>query len=174
MILYPKPNTTKLQLKELVKKNSTTRIFSITNKKSNIKTCICEIFPSSYIKPKKILIFSHGNGCDIFTFYPYLLELANRLEVLVVCWDYPQYSLSEGELFGSNKNSLTDKALFANSLIRECLTEFRIESSVIFAKVDESLSPDTGTNIKVDESNSMNAISSITFDVSTLLFVSNR
>lgn len=87
MILYPKPNTTESQLKELVKNNPYTRIFSITNNKSNIKICVCEIFPPSNIKKNKILIFSHGNGCDIYTFYPYLLELANRLGVLVVCWD---------------------------------------------------------------------------------------
>lgn len=85
MVLYPKPNTTKSQLKELIKKNPNTRIFLITNKKSNIKTCICKIFPSSYIELKKIIIFSHGNGCDIYTFYPYLSELANNLKVLIVC-----------------------------------------------------------------------------------------
>ena len=98
MILYPKPSTTKSQLKELVKKNSNTRIFTITNVKSNIKTCVCEIFPSSHIKTNKIIIFSHGNGCDIYTFYPYLLELSNSLNVMIVCWDYPQYGLSEGDL----------------------------------------------------------------------------
>lgn len=97
MILYPKPNTTKSQLKELVKNNSNTRIFFITNKRHNIKTCVIEIFPQVK-KFNKIIIFSHGNGCDIYTFYPYLLELTKLLNVMVVCWDYPQYGLSTGEL----------------------------------------------------------------------------
>ena len=51
MILYPKPNTTKSQLIELVKQNSNTKIFLIINKKLNIKTCVCEIIQSS--KKKK-------------------------------------------------------------------------------------------------------------------------
>jgi hypothetical protein len=97
MILYPKPNTTKSQIKELVKKYSNTRIFFIINKNSNIKTCVCEIVPQIK-KSNKIIIFSHGNGCDIYTFYPYLLELTKLLNVIVVCYDYPQYGLSEGEL----------------------------------------------------------------------------
>ncbi len=97
MILYPKPNTTKSQLKELVKNNSNTRIFFITNKKHNIKICVCEVFPLTK-KSNKILIFSHGNGCDIYTFFPYLLQLSQLLNVIVVCWDYPQYGLSEGDL----------------------------------------------------------------------------
>ncbi len=96
-ILYPKPLTDKNSFKKLVKKNSNTRIFFIKNKISNIKICVCEIFPPNN-KFKKILIFSHGNGCDIYTFYPYLLELSINLNVLVVCWDYPEYGLSEGEL----------------------------------------------------------------------------
>ena len=97
-ILYPKPNTTKLQLIELVKKNPNTKLFFITNKKLNIKICVCEIIPYNYVKNQKVLIFSHGNGCDIYTFYPYLLDLANLTGVKVVCWDYPQYGLSEGKL----------------------------------------------------------------------------
>lgn len=96
-ILYPKPNTTKSQLKELVKNYSNTRIFILTNKSSNIRTCVCEIFPPTK-KFNKIIIFSHGNGCDIYTFFPYLYELSLRLNVMVVCWDYPEYGLSEGDL----------------------------------------------------------------------------
>ena len=60
--------------------------------------CVCEIFPHTHKNIKKIIIFSHGNGCDIYTFYPYLLELANKLDVMVVSWDFPQYGLSEGDL----------------------------------------------------------------------------
>lgn len=94
-ILYPKPNDTKQQIKEL-NKNTGTKIFTITNNNFDIKTCVCEI--KSFYRFDKVLIFSHGNGCDIYTFYNYLKSLAHDLNITVVTYDYPTYGLSCGEL----------------------------------------------------------------------------
>lgn len=94
-ILYPKQNTSKTQIKQLNKIDGT-KIFTITNSTSNIKTCVCEIKPN--VKSEHIIIFSHGNGCDIYTFYNYLKLLAENLNVLVVSYDYPTYGISEGDL----------------------------------------------------------------------------
>lgn len=58
-------------------------------------------FSTLEIKPrveltKKVLIFSHGNGCDILGMSNYLESLANNLGITVVCYDYTGYGLSEG------------------------------------------------------------------------------
>lgn len=95
-LLYPIPPTSPDSIRNLSKLPNT-RIFYILNQIYKLKISIIEIIPLA-IKYEKILIFSHGNGCDIYTFYPYLRQLANNLGVLVVCWDYPQYGLSKGEL----------------------------------------------------------------------------
>lgn len=94
-ILYPKPVYDKSKINKL-KYNERTKLFYITNNKLNIKTCICEISPKT--KSDKIIIFSHGNGCDIYTFYEYLKLMADNLGVMVVMYDYPSYGLSKGEL----------------------------------------------------------------------------
>jgi pimeloyl-ACP methyl ester carboxylesterase len=97
-ILYPKPNTPHKLIKKLNIQEKT-NIFYIRNEKSKIKTSVCEIYPKFQNNSiKKILIFSHGNGCDILTFYQYLKYLANNLNVIVVSYDYPTYGLSQGEL----------------------------------------------------------------------------
>lgn len=94
-LLYPIPTTSQNDIRNL-SKIPNTRIFYIINQIHKLKISIIEIIPKT--KYDKVLIYTHGNGCDIYTFYPYLRELANNLGVLIVCWDYPQYGLSEGEL----------------------------------------------------------------------------
>ncbi len=97
-ILYPRPNTSHEEIKKL-NKLPNTNIFYITNPKLKIKTCVCEIYPINHPNSNnKILIFSHGNGCDILTFYPYLKFLADNLGIKVISYDYPTYGLSQGEL----------------------------------------------------------------------------
>ena len=44
----------------------------------------------------KVIVFSHGNGCDIAIMYSYLVKLSNHYGVDVVCYDYPGYGLSNG------------------------------------------------------------------------------
>lgn len=107
-ILYPKPVYDKSIIKKL-KFKERTKLFYITNEKLNIKTCVCQIMPKKNYY-HKIIIFSHGNGCDIYTFYEYLKSIADNFDdlddlndlddlgVLVVMYDYPSYGLSVGEL----------------------------------------------------------------------------
>lgn len=95
-ILYPKPEYDKKLLRNL-KKYERTKLFYIKNQYLGLKINICEIKPKS-TEYDKIIIFSHGNGCDIYTFYPYLKSLADNLNALVVSYDYPTYGLSQGEL----------------------------------------------------------------------------
>jgi pimeloyl-ACP methyl ester carboxylesterase len=54
-----------------------------------------EIKPN-IIKINKILIFSHGNASDILTMSIYMENLANKLGITTVCYDYTGYGLSEG------------------------------------------------------------------------------
>lgn len=62
-----------------------------------------EIKPESE-KAKKILIFSHGNGCDILGMKKYLKNLADNLGITVVCYDYTGYGLSKGKPSEENCN----------------------------------------------------------------------
>ena len=98
-LLYPYPNTLKSNIKNL-NKLAQTKIFYINNSDSKIKTCVCEIIPENLQMDqcKNIIIFAHGNGCDIYTFYNYLKYLSKHLDVIVVSFDYPEYGLSIGEL----------------------------------------------------------------------------
>lgn len=45
-----------------------------------------------------IIIFSHDNGYNIYTFYEYLKLMTDNLGVMIVIYDYPSYGLSTGEL----------------------------------------------------------------------------
>lgn len=94
-ILYPKPQTQEKLIKDL-ELNPRTKLYFIGNKKHGLITCFCEI--KSNKLTDKVLIFSHGNGCDIYSMYSYLKSLADNLDVNVVCYDYPSYGLSKGEL----------------------------------------------------------------------------
>ena len=46
--------------------------------------------------PKKVLIFAHGNACDLFNVHPLLRHWASALGVTVVGFDYPGYGESTG------------------------------------------------------------------------------
>lgn len=109
-ILYPYPNTSKHKIKQLNELFGT-KLFYIENLNLKIKTCVCEITPKNFQinKCKNIIIFAHGNGCDIYTFYSYLKHLSEKLNSIVVSFDYPEYGLSTGELNEFTcYNSLTD------------------------------------------------------------------
>lgn len=45
----------------------------------------------------KIIIFSHGNGSDIYQMRSYVDYLSSKLNIKVVCYDYPGYGFSENE-----------------------------------------------------------------------------
>ena len=46
--------------------------------------------------PDKWIVFSHGNGSDIYGMYEYGLYLANTLNIGIVMYDYLGYGLSTG------------------------------------------------------------------------------
>lgn len=104
-ILYPKPQLN-YDLIHKLKNKKENKFFYIKNEQQNLKICVCQIMLKTFNSdktthnkiPDKIIVFSHGNGCDIFTFYEYLELLASNLNVIVISYDYPSYGLSEGEL----------------------------------------------------------------------------
>lgn len=53
-----------------------------------------------YLVPNatKLVIFSHGNGCDINSSCNYLIWLANHFGINVAVYDYPGYGLSTGKI----------------------------------------------------------------------------
>jgi predicted esterase len=56
---------------------------------------ILEIQPRTK-RSNKLIIFSHGNGSDIYDMSTYLEQLSNSLGATVVCYDYVGYGLSKG------------------------------------------------------------------------------
>lgn len=73
-----------------------------------------EIYPSSIIdkngqeiyKRNKIIIFSHGNACNIFTMTHFLQKLANELNILIIVYDYPNYGLTKGYISETNCSNI--------------------------------------------------------------------
>jgi pimeloyl-ACP methyl ester carboxylesterase len=62
---------------------------------SNQVSCLC-IKPLLYASVTKCIVFSHGNGTDIYHMHEYLTFLANRLGIDVYIYDYYGYGLSPG------------------------------------------------------------------------------
>ncbi len=61
----------------------------------SIKGINCVLInPQQKAKDSKIIIFSHGNGCDIYTMFDYCKKLSNKLNVYVLLYDYYGYGLS--------------------------------------------------------------------------------
>lgn len=65
----------------------------------------CEL---KYIKNRdKCIIFSHGNGCDIYTMYNHMKQMADLLETNIYIYDYPGYGLA-------NNTSYSEKGCYDN------------------------------------------------------------
>src|SRR5277367_3033812 len=45
---------------------------------------------------KNFIVFSHGNATNIYSMYPYCLNLANKTNSVTCVYDFPGYGLSEG------------------------------------------------------------------------------
>jgi alpha-beta hydrolase superfamily lysophospholipase len=43
----------------------------------------------------KCLVFSHGNGCDIYTMFPHINKMATELGIDIYIYDYPGYGLAK-------------------------------------------------------------------------------
>jgi len=56
------------------------------------------------INSRKIIIYSHGNACDIGQTDTFLAKLSAQLETEIISYDYPGYGLSTG--FASEKSAL--------------------------------------------------------------------
>jgi abhydrolase domain-containing protein 17 len=59
--------------------------------------------------PNHCVVFSHGNGCDIYTMYKDITMIADALEIDVLIYDYPGYGLARSKQFSEQGcyNSLT-------------------------------------------------------------------
>lgn len=90
-------------------------------------------------KNKKCIIFSHGNGCDIFTMHDYLMQLYYNLNIDIICYDYQGYGLSEG--VPSEQNCYDDITV----IVDECKNKLGFEKKNLIL-VGQSL----GTAIVVD------------------------
>src|SRR5579872_270872 len=52
------------------------------------------VHPETKKSATHCVIFSHGNGCDIYTMYKHILQIADALGVDVLIYDYPGYGLA--------------------------------------------------------------------------------
>lgn len=79
-------------------------IDQVTTNRSKIYYVIDGTTTTSYIHiqptrkiTNKFIVFSHGNGCDMFGMYSYLVAVANGYGCNVICYDYAGYGLSVDE-----------------------------------------------------------------------------
>jgi abhydrolase domain-containing protein 17 len=63
--------------------------------KKEQKISAIRIMPEGNTHPEKYIVYSHGNGCDILDANSFCKNLANNLNVGVICYDYIGYGLSE-------------------------------------------------------------------------------
>lgn len=59
-------------------------------------TSYIEIIPRINLNINKVIIFSHGNSCDIYGIYTFLIKLSNTFNINVISYDYPGYGLTLG------------------------------------------------------------------------------
>jgi pimeloyl-ACP methyl ester carboxylesterase len=45
---------------------------------------------------KNVIVFSHGNACDLSSIYPLLIDMCTQLKADVISYDYSGYGRSEG------------------------------------------------------------------------------
>lgn len=72
--------------------NERSEFFTLTTI-SNNQIGVVIVHPKN-INSTKYLVFSHGNGSDIYTMYDYFVCLSNMLQVNVVGYDYVGYGIS--------------------------------------------------------------------------------
>lgn len=72
--------------------------------KGNRTSCI-QINPSVNYHPDKVIIYSHGNGEDVYSANNFFVNAANIYNIAIVLYDYPGYGLSTGE---QNEKDVTD------------------------------------------------------------------
>ncbi|CAF1124914.1 unnamed protein product [Adineta ricciae] len=111
-VLYPRPNPPHYSAKS----HPNYLIWIPPN--GSIPSIPCFYFQASPERP--LIIWSHGNGCDIGTMVP-LLSLLNRtLSVNILIYEYPGYGLCVGQTPSEDKiNRHTQQAYtFARSVLR--------------------------------------------------------
>lgn len=60
------------------------------------KIAFLQYEPQILVNGKVVLIFSHGNASDIYSYYSYGKKLSDMLGIRCIFYDYPGYGLSEG------------------------------------------------------------------------------
>ena len=75
-----------------------------------------------------VALVAHGNGDDLGTAAAWLQEVSDRLDVVVVCWDYPGYGRTSGE---ASEAGVNETALLA---YRYCRRELRPTDVLLLGK----------------------------------------
>ncbi|AYV81614.1 MAG: esterase lipase superfamily protein [Harvfovirus sp.] len=60
-----------------------------------ISVSVLKVEPQE-LKSEKIFVFSHGNGNDIYSSYPFMVNFAKRFGAVIICFDYPSYGRTQG------------------------------------------------------------------------------
>lgn len=71
-------------------------------------------------KSNTVLLYSHGNACDMGQMFQYLDFLRNRLRVNVACYEYPGYGASTPRNVGPSESSLNESIEKAVEWLKRC------------------------------------------------------
>lgn len=96
--IFMPPDSAMDTLADLKKRGAST--FTTESSKYNLSITACVAKPK--ILSDKYIIYSHGNGEDIFGAFEFMKVLADRLGVNCIVYDYPGYGKSTGEMTEQN------------------------------------------------------------------------
>ena len=92
LIYYPPPANPNFYKQSLNTERSSLFYLESVNK---YKISVIRVNPKDNKNPSKYIVWSHGNGTDIYDMYLYFTKLCDELNVCVIAYDYVGYGLSE-------------------------------------------------------------------------------
>lgn len=115
------------------------KLYVLKSKRNN-KVPMVQIRPDYNCFPEKYIVFSHGNGSDIYSMFSYLKQLSNKLNVGILAYDYVGYGLSRDE-------KPTEQKCYDSieSVVNFLIEEYKLDINNIYL-VGQSL----GTGIVMD------------------------
>lgn len=141
LIYYPPTANANLYKQSLNTKRSSLFYLESINKYKISAICINpENNNEPSLPPTKYIVWSHGNGTDIYDMYPYFTMLADKLNVCIIAYDYIGYGLSENI---RPKEKLCYESL--ETVMKHLLCELKINALDIYL-VGHSL----GTGVVID------------------------
>jgi pimeloyl-ACP methyl ester carboxylesterase len=126
--------------------NTSTSKFIVMQTTQNEKIPLLIVMPEGNKNPKKYIIFSHGNGSDLYSMFSYFKYWADICDVCVVGYDYIGYGVS-------SEHNPTEERCYQSMryTVQYVMDQLRVDPSNIYL-IGQSL----GTGIVIDYASKTN------------------